>query len=103
MDKLRVGVIGAGRISAGSHLPCLTAFDDVEVILCEVDEGRLRMVADRFGIKETHSDYRAMLAGDDLDAVFVLTPPDGHVRRQQGLPGGGRADADGEAARHEHG
>jgi len=31
MDKLRVGVIGAGRISAGSHLPCLAAFPDVEL------------------------------------------------------------------------
>jgi predicted dehydrogenase len=75
MEKLRVGVIGAGRIAAGSHLPCLTAFPDVEVVLCEVDERRLRTVADRFGIRETRSDHREMLARDRLDAVFVLTPP----------------------------
>ena len=75
MEKLRVGVVGAGRISAGSHLPCLTAFPDVELVLCEVDEGRLRTVADRFGIRETRSDYRELLAQDRLDAVFVLTPP----------------------------
>jgi predicted dehydrogenase len=75
MEKVRVGVIGAGRISAGSHLPCLTKFADVELMLCEVDEPRLRLIADRFGIRETRSDYHDMLARDRLDAVFVLTPP----------------------------
>jgi predicted dehydrogenase len=75
MEKLRIGVIGAGRISAGSHLPCLTAFADVEVVLCEVNDARLQLVADRFGIRETRSDYREMLARDRLDGAFVLTPP----------------------------
>lgn len=75
MEKLRVGVIGAGRIAAGSHLPCLAKFPDVEVVLCEVDEARLKFVADRFGINETRADYRDMLARDRPDAVFVLTPP----------------------------
>ena len=75
MTKLRVGVIGAGRISAGSHLPCLAKFGDVDLVLCEVDEARLRLIADQFGIRETRTDYRDMLARDALDAVFVLTPP----------------------------
>ena len=75
VKKLRVGVIGAGKISAGSHLPCLAKFNDVELILCEVDEARLRLVADQYAIRETRTDYRAMLADDALDAVFVLTPP----------------------------
>ena len=75
MSKMRVGVIGAGRIAAGSHLPCLAAFDDVDLILCEVDEQRLRLVAEQYAIRETRTDYREMLARDGLDAVFVLTPP----------------------------
>ncbi len=75
MSKMRVGVIGAGRIAAGSHLPCLAAFDDVDLILCEVDEQRLRLVADQYSIRETRTDYQAMLSHDGLDAVFVLTPP----------------------------
>lgn len=75
MSKMRVGVIGTGRIAAGSHLPCLAKFSDIELILCELDEARLRTIADKFGIQETRTDYRQMLAQDDLDAVFVLTPP----------------------------
>lgn len=75
MEKLRIGVIGAGRIAAGSHLPCLAKFPDVELVLCEVDAARLQLVAERYGISETHADYREMLAGDRVDAAFVLTPP----------------------------
>ena len=75
MDALRVGVIGAGRISAGSHLPCLTQYGDVDVVLCEVDEARLQTVGDQFAIRERHTDYRDLLAGKRLDAVLVLTQP----------------------------
>jgi predicted dehydrogenase len=73
--NLRVGVIGAGRISAGSHLPCLVNYGDLDLVLCEVDETRLGIVAGQFGIRETRTDYREMLANDGLDAVLVLTPP----------------------------
>jgi predicted dehydrogenase len=75
MTRLRVGVIGAGRISAGSHLPCLMNYGDVDVVLCEVNEPRLRLVAEQFGIRDTRTDYQAMLASDSLDAVLVLTQP----------------------------
>ena len=52
MERLRIGVIGAGRIAAGSHLPCLTRFPDVEVVLCEVDAARLATVAAQYGIAQ---------------------------------------------------
>jgi predicted dehydrogenase len=73
--RLRVGVIGAGRISAGSHLPCLVNYGDLDLVLCETDEARLNLVADQFGIKDRRADYRDMLARDGLDAVLVLTQP----------------------------
>jgi predicted dehydrogenase len=75
VDRMRVGVIGAGRISAGSHLPCLVNYGDVDLVLCEVDEARLRSVAAQFAIRETRTDYREMLAADGVDAVLVLTQP----------------------------
>ncbi|MGN6563135.1 MAG: Gfo/Idh/MocA family protein, partial [Thermomicrobiales bacterium] len=75
MPKLRVGVIGAGRIAEGSHLPCLTRFADVKLVLCESAPERLAMVSRQFGIGATVSDYHELLATGRLDAVFVLTPP----------------------------
>jgi predicted dehydrogenase len=75
VKRLRVGVIGAGRISAGSHLPCLVNYGDVDLVLCEVDEERLAAVATQFRIRDTRLDYRDMLARDGVDAAIVLTPP----------------------------
>ena len=75
VERLRIGVIGAGRIAAGSHLPCLTRFPDVEVVLCEVDAARLATVAAQYGIAKTYADHRDLLDRERLDAVFVLTPP----------------------------
>lgn len=75
MEKLRVGVIGAGRIAEGAHLPCLSRFRDVELVLCDVDATRLARVSSIFGITDTTTDYRRMLERERLDAAFVLTPP----------------------------
>jgi predicted dehydrogenase len=75
VERLRIGVIGAGRIAAGSHLPCLVRFPDVELVLCEVDEARLATVAAQFGITQTYSDHRELIERERLDAAFVLTPP----------------------------
>lgn len=75
MEKLRVGVIGTGRIAEGSHLPCLSRFRDVELVLCDPVAARLAQVSAQFGIETTYGDYREMLATAKLDAAFVLTPP----------------------------
>jgi virulence factor len=75
MPKLRVGVIGAGRIAEGSHLPCLTRFDDIELVLCDAAPERLAEVSRQFGLQATTTDYHELLATGRLDAAFVLTPP----------------------------
>jgi predicted dehydrogenase len=61
MDKLRVGVIGTGRIAEGSHLPCLVRFKDVDLLLCDVAEVRLAQVSQQFGITQTYTDHRRLL------------------------------------------
>jgi predicted dehydrogenase len=75
MDKLRVGVIGTGRIAEGAHLPCLTRYRDVEVVLCDPVSERVAQVSRQFGIAATYTDHRQMLERERLDAAFVLTPP----------------------------
>lgn len=75
MSILRVGVIGAGRIAEGAHLPCLTRFRDVELVLCDPAATRLDEIARRFGIATTYADHRVMLDQERLDAALVLTPP----------------------------
>jgi virulence factor len=72
MSRLRVGVIGAGRV-AQHHLLVLTSHPECEVVaLSDPDPQTLAATGDRFGIGERLHDADAMLRRDDVDAVFVL-------------------------------
>ena len=73
---LRIGIIGAGGIVEQRHLPGFAAIDGVQVrVVANRTEESSRAVADRWGIPEIETDWRALVARDDLDAVVVGTWP----------------------------
>ena len=75
--KVRVGVIGAGGIARGAHLPGYAKIpDEAEVVaISDIDEARAQQVADEFGIAKVYADFNEMVAQEDLDLVSVCTPP----------------------------
>ncbi len=78
MSRLRVAVIGGGRV-AQDHLKVLTNHPDCDVIaLADRDPKLLATTADRFGIGERLDDADSLLRRDDLDAgvpTFAEKPP----------------------------
>ena len=71
--KLRLGVIGCGRIVERSHLPALLHIPYVEVVaLVDTDAGRARTLAANFCVPRFETDYTAIC--DDVDAVIVAVP-----------------------------
>lgn len=75
MDKLRIGVIGAGFFACLAHLPRLRASGEVAVsAVCRRDRQALHQVADHFGVPGRFTDYRQMLDEAPLDAVVVSSP-----------------------------
>jgi predicted dehydrogenase len=80
MEKLRLGVVGLGWVAQVFHLPILTKLDDVELIaVCDKDKARARMIADKFGIQRSYSDYEQMLAREELQAIDICTSTDSHL------------------------
>ena len=76
VQKLKVGVIGAGGIARSMHLPSLDGIEGVEVVaVCDLLEERAAAQAERFGIRKVYTLYKRMLAEEQLDAVFVLVEP----------------------------
>jgi len=74
--KVSLALIGAGGMANAMHYPSVTSFDDVEIVgLCDIDAGKLKTTSERFGIKNTFSDYREMLDKTKPDAVYALMPP----------------------------
>ena len=74
----RVGLLGAGYI-AEYHGKALAALPNTRLVaVCDRSLARARACAQTFGIPSVHASLEAMLAGEQLDAVHVLLPPEAH-------------------------
>jgi UDP-N-acetyl-2-amino-2-deoxyglucuronate dehydrogenase len=74
MARIRFGMIGAGSISR-SHLSALAAREDAEVTcLADANETAARDRAGQYGVPTVVTDYRELMARDDVDAVVVGIP-----------------------------
>ena len=86
--KLRVGILGCGKVS-NFHLEGWKAWrDEVEVsALCDINPGQIDTTrekwADLCGGAAGYQDYREMLAKEPLDIVSVLTHGDLHYELTQ--------------------
>ncbi|SHH74856.1 Gfo/Idh/MocA family protein [Streptomyces sp. 3214.6] len=83
---LRVGMVGyafmgaahsqgwrtAGRVFDLPHRPVLA-------VICGRDASAVRAAADRHGWAATETDWRALIARDDIDLVDICTPGDSHA------------------------
>ena len=76
--KIRVGIIGAGRIAGMVHLPSLRLCPDTCEVLAVASrtEEKARAFADQWGIPRVYPGWSALLADRDVDAV-VICPPSG--------------------------
>jgi predicted dehydrogenase len=78
-DKLRIGVLGAGRWAGLAHLPGWQRDPRCEVVaLCDVEPARARDLATHFAIPEATGDWQAVVARADIDVIDVCTPSHTH-------------------------
>jgi len=78
---VRFGLIGCGWIVERCHVPSLLRVDGIEVVaVADPAPGRAALVGAQLGLAafDCVSDYRALLARDDIDVVSVGTPPTTH-------------------------
>ena len=72
--KVRLGVIGlgwAGREHLKGYLKCGNA---EPIAICDFDKDLLREVATTYNVRKTYTDYRELLADEDIDAVSICLP-----------------------------
>jgi predicted dehydrogenase len=75
-EKVRVAMIGAGRMANRVHYPSLASFGDVEIAaICDLDAERLNAAADRYGVERRYADYRQMVEEVAPDAVYAIGQP----------------------------
>ena len=71
MAKIRVGLVGVGKIAQDQHIPVIRANHDFELAACASHGCHVENVANFATIEE-------MLASCPLDAVAIATPPQAH-------------------------
>ena len=76
---LRVAIIGTGGIARGQHIPGYRLANNVEIVaLCDANPDTLRKVGEELGVENLTSDWREIVAADDIDAVSICTYPNTH-------------------------
>ncbi len=90
-DYLRVAVIGVGGIGS-SHVRNLREMDGAELVaISDLDDEKASGIQDKFDIPNRYTDYEEMMDNEDLEAVFICTPPFVHLEpiraaAERGLP-----------------
>ena len=81
MDKVRIGIIGCGGIANAKHMPSLKKISQVEMVaFCDIIRERAEKAAKEYGTPDAavYTDYKELIARDDIDVVHVLTPNKQH-------------------------
>jgi len=89
-DRVTVGFIGCGKMANDYHLSTLLRFPDVQALaVCEVDKTRRehakKRVEDAYSKNgdykgcDEYTDFREVIARDDVDAVVIATPDHWHA------------------------
>jgi predicted dehydrogenase len=78
-SPFRVGVIGAGGIARGQHLPGWRNLPNVSVVaIADINKAAASAAAMEFGVPHVFTDFQDLIKLD-LDAVDVCTPNVSHV------------------------
>ncbi|MDR3146212.1 MAG: Gfo/Idh/MocA family oxidoreductase [Treponema sp.] len=79
MSKMKVAVIGCGKIAHGAHLPALGKSENAEIkYAVDLIESRALAAKEKFGALNAATDYKAALQDPAVEAVWVLTPNYSH-------------------------
>ena len=76
VEKIRIGIIGAGQNTRKTHIPKLQAIPGVEVVeVANRSTTSSQKVAEEFGIRKIRSSWEEVATSDAVDAVMIGTWP----------------------------
>ena len=81
MDKVKIGVLGAGAIS-GIYFKNLTkVFTEVEIIaVCDLFAQKAKEAAKEYKIPKVYGTMEEMLADEEIEIILNLTRPNEHYK-----------------------
>lgn len=81
MEKLRIGIIGAGRIGKVHTETIVQNIPDTEIVeIADVNVDEAKKLAAKFNIKNFSSDYKNIISNPEIDAVVICSPTNTHAQ-----------------------
>jgi predicted dehydrogenase len=77
-DKLRVGVVGL-MVGDGHVSDYIASASVEELVICDMNQQRLKEIGDKHGVKRRYADFVEMLDKEKLDAVSIALPNKLHM------------------------
>lgn len=79
--EIGIGIVGAGGIARGGHIPGYLSMPDRcrIVAIADIEIERARQLAAQFDIPHVFDSHEDLLSVDEIDAVSVCTHPDTHA------------------------
>ncbi len=78
MKKIRLGLIGCGRISK-NHFDAVAQIPEASFVACaDIVEEKAKQASELYGVPAYYTDYHEMLEKENLDAVTICTPSGMH-------------------------
>lgn len=82
-ETMAVGLVGCGSHVYRNVLPALKYVEGLDLVAtADLDERKATLYADQFGARASYTDYRQMVAEQDLDGVLVSVGLDASGRPQ---------------------
>ena len=81
MAKLKIGIIGCGKIANCDHIPGYKKCPNVEIVaLCDIVPEKITATAEKHELAKAkaYSSMEEMMKADNIDAVSICTPNDLH-------------------------
>lgn len=80
--KIRVGIVGLGRVGIQMHLPELKQFEDrFEIVACcDILQERVDYVLERYPAARGYTDASGLFADPDVDLAVIAAPSRFHVK-----------------------
>ena len=80
MQKIRWGIIGCGDVTEVKSGPAFYKVDDSELVaVMRRDPDKARDYATRHNVPKWYAQADALIADEEVDAVYIATPPDSHA------------------------
>ena len=76
---MKIGIIGCGSIAIGQHIPAYLKNKEAEIkYFCDIIPERAQRAVEEYGCGIAVTDYKEVLADDEIEAISVCTPNNMH-------------------------